>query len=128
MAQLLPVDEFDLIIFGATGDLAMRKLLPALYHRDRDGQFSGKSRIIAASRRALSREAYLGRVKTSLQENLKPGEYEEAGWETFRKRIQYARTDASAPAEWSRLRDLLSANSLTVHSIIRPGQTLQIPD
>ena len=47
MAKLLPVDEFDLIIFGGTGDLAMRKLLPALYHRDRDGQFTGASRIIA---------------------------------------------------------------------------------
>jgi len=34
MAKLLPVDEFDLIIFGGTGDLAMRKLLPSLYHRD----------------------------------------------------------------------------------------------
>ena len=48
MAQLLPVDEFDLIIFGGTGDLAMRKLLPALYHRDGDGQVTPESRIIVA--------------------------------------------------------------------------------
>ena len=38
MAKLLPVDSFDLIIFGGTGDVAMRKLLPALYHRARDGR------------------------------------------------------------------------------------------
>jgi len=49
MAQLVPVDTFDLIIFGGTGDLAMRKLLPALYHRDLDGQVTADSRIIAAS-------------------------------------------------------------------------------
>ena len=59
MAKLLPVDEFDLIIFGGTGDLAMRKLLPALYHRDRDGQITGDSRIIAVGRSALDRGAYL---------------------------------------------------------------------
>lgn len=50
MAKLVPVETFDLVIFGGTGDLAMRKLLPALYHRDRDGQVTPESRIIAASR------------------------------------------------------------------------------
>ena len=63
MAQLVPVDPFDLIIFGGTGDLAMRKLLPALYHRDRDGQLTADSRIIAASRGALSQEEYLASVR-----------------------------------------------------------------
>ena len=56
MAKLVPVDVFDLIIFGGTGDLAMRKLLPALYHRDRDGQITGDSRIVAASRSDHSRK------------------------------------------------------------------------
>ena len=69
MAQLLPVEEFDLIIFGGTGDLAMRKLLPALYHRDRDSQITDDSRIIASSRTPMSRKAYLAEVKTSLQAN-----------------------------------------------------------
>ena len=55
MAQLLPVEEFDLIIFGGTGDLAMRKLLPALYHRDRDKQFTDGSRIISLGRSHLTR-------------------------------------------------------------------------
>ena len=50
MAQLVPVDTFDLVIFGGTGDLAMRKLLPALYHRDGDDQLPGESRIISVSR------------------------------------------------------------------------------
>ncbi len=59
MAKLIPVDLFDLVIFGGTGDLAMRKLLPALYHRHRDGQFPAGSRIIAVGRQALSQEDYL---------------------------------------------------------------------
>ena len=56
MANFVPVDVFDLVIFGGTGDLAMRKLLPALFHRDLDGQITGDSRIIAASRGALDRD------------------------------------------------------------------------
>ena len=50
MAKLVPVQVFDLIIFGGTGDLSMRKLLPALYHRDRDGQIIEDSRVIAVGR------------------------------------------------------------------------------
>ena len=53
MAKLVPVEAFDLLIFGGTGDLTMRKLLPALYHRDRDGQFTSDSRIVAVSPQRL---------------------------------------------------------------------------
>jgi glucose-6-phosphate 1-dehydrogenase len=67
MANFVPVDVFDLVIFGGTGDLAMRKLLPALYHRERDGQITGDSRIIAASRGELSRDEYLGLVEEALK-------------------------------------------------------------
>ena len=34
VSTVIPVQPFDLVIFGGTGDLALRKLLPALYHRD----------------------------------------------------------------------------------------------
>ena len=36
--RIIPVDDFDLVIFGATGDLSQRKLFPALFHRDEQGQ------------------------------------------------------------------------------------------
>ncbi|MGC5016608.1 hypothetical protein ACLQ2R_38070 [Streptosporangium sp. DT93] len=43
----------DLIVFGGTGDLSMRKLLPALYHADRDGRPAPETRTIAMSRGGL---------------------------------------------------------------------------
>ena len=46
--QSLPT--FDLVLFGGTGDLAMRKLLPALYRRSCGGQINKESRIIGAAR------------------------------------------------------------------------------
>ncbi len=107
MAKLIPVDEFDLVIFGGTGDLAMRKLLPALYHRDRDGQFTGDSRIIAASRRDITRDEYLGRVETALKNSLKEGEFEDSQWTAFRDRVHYVQADAGNPEAWSGLSSML---------------------
>jgi len=103
MAKLVPVEVFDLIIFGGTGDLAMRKLLPALYHRERDGQVTGDSRIIAASRGAMKRSAYLKNVRAALKDNLKEGEFDEEHWAAFRKRIYYVQADAAEPDAWTDL-------------------------
>jgi hypothetical protein len=46
---LQPVATCDLVLFGGTGDLAMRKLLPALYRRDRDGQLTAGSRSVSGT-------------------------------------------------------------------------------
>ena len=54
MATIIPVASFDYVVFGATGDLTTRKLLPALYHRYKDRQFPATSRIIGASRSDLT--------------------------------------------------------------------------
>jgi len=107
MAELVPVDTFDLIIFGGTGDLAMRKLLPALYHRDRDDQLTPESRIIAASRGALSREDYLARVEDSLRSSLAASDFNESVWQRFSGRLQYVQADAYAHDQWTELAAVL---------------------
>jgi glucose-6-phosphate 1-dehydrogenase len=108
MANFVPVEEFDLIIFGGTGDLALRKLLPALYHRVGDKQVTGDSRIIAASRGAMDRHAYLEIVEQALRENLRDGEFRAEQWEAMSQRIHYAQCDAFAPDQWGELVDLLA--------------------
>ena len=108
MANFVPVDEFDLVIFGGTGDLAMRKLLPALYHRERDGQITADSRIIAASRGDLGRDEYLGLVEEALRENLGSGDFEEAEWARLRDRIHYVQSDAYDHDNWGALAELLA--------------------
>jgi len=110
MAKLLPVDEFDLIIFGGTGDLAMRKLLPSLYHRDGAGQITSDSRIIAVGRSAPDRDAYLKLAKTSLQLNLASGDFSEKQWRKFRNRIEYVAADAMAPEKWGALTKMLKGH------------------
>ena len=54
VSRVIPVDSFDLVIFGGTGDLAKRKILPGLYRRFVSGQMNGESRIIGAARADLN--------------------------------------------------------------------------
>ena len=110
MAQLIPVEPFDLIIFGGTGDLAMRKLLPALYHRDGDGQFSADSRIIALGRSDMTRQRYIDSVEKALQENLQDGEFSDDQWRVFNARLEYVCADAFDHDSWGSLGALLDSS------------------
>jgi len=108
MANFVPVEVFDLVIFGGTGDLAMRKLLPALYHRERDGQITGDSRIIAASRGELGRDEYLGMVERALRDSLGSADFDEGEWAKLRERIHYVQSDARDHGNWGALAELLA--------------------
>ena len=59
MAKFVPVGSFDIVIFGVTGDLSKLKLIPALFHRFRDGQIDRSSKIIGISRQSLAAEEFL---------------------------------------------------------------------
>ena len=110
MANFVPVDEFDLVIFGGTGDLALRKLLPAMYHRVADGQVTGDSRIIAASRGDVSRDTYLHEVEQALRSNLPDDEFRDDQWADLRERIHYVQCDAFAPDQWGALVEVLAGH------------------
>ena len=103
MAGFTPVDVFDLVIFGGAGDLALRKLLPALYHRDGDCQLPDGCRIISLGRRDISADAFQGMVQEALKTNLDADEYTEDAWQCFSKRLQYISTNALEPSNWQGL-------------------------
>jgi glucose-6-phosphate 1-dehydrogenase len=107
MANFVPVDTFDLVIFGGAGDLALRKLLPALYHRDLDGQLPAGSRVISVGRSDLSREAFLEKVCGSLRTRLADSEYSDEFWASFSSRLQYIQTNALDPSNWQGLKSAL---------------------
>ncbi len=67
-AKIIKVEPFDLVVFGGTGDLAYRKLYPALLHRDKSEQFTDPTRIIGVSRRPLERDAFRASVRDALDQ------------------------------------------------------------
>jgi glucose-6-phosphate 1-dehydrogenase len=106
-AAILPVDPFDYVVFGATGDLSLRKLMVALYHRERDNQFTEPSRIIGVSRSALSDEEFRAKVLAGLKQHMPAADFEEACWQRFSERLCYRPVDALADKGWSELGDCL---------------------
>jgi len=108
MAELIPVDPFDLIIFGGNGDLASRKLIPALYHRFCDRQISRDSRIIGVGRESLSRQEYIEKTRQSLI-SVNP-KLEEQAFRNFAEIIEYIELDALKSDSWMSLVDLLEGH------------------
>jgi glucose-6-phosphate 1-dehydrogenase len=108
MSQIIiPVDPFDYVVFGGTGDLAERKLLPALYHRQMAGQLTDPTRIIGASRSEMSHDEYRSFARDALKEHLKAGEYHDDEVETFLARLFYVAVDARSEKGWPELKALL---------------------
>jgi len=108
MAKFIPVDVFDLVIFGGAGDLALRKLMPALYHRDLDGQLPAGCRIISIGRSTLTHDEFLEKVGDSLRPKLTDSEFSPEFWQTFSQRLQYIEADATDPSSWQDLQALLN--------------------
>jgi glucose-6-phosphate 1-dehydrogenase len=107
MSEFIPAKPFDLVIFGGTGDLAKRKLLPALFHRDADGQLGEGSRIIASSRKHFEREAFVELVAAALREHLPESDFDQRVWERFAARLHHHQQDVTSEEGWSGLVSLL---------------------
>jgi glucose-6-phosphate 1-dehydrogenase len=115
MAKIIPVDTFDCVVFGATGDLTLRKLLPALYYRCRDGQVPEDSRIIGAARSDLDDNAYRDRAVAALKDHVDKKDLDPEVMRQFLDRVHYVRIDATAAkADWSALKALLDPKRVRV--------------
>ncbi len=106
-SQIIPVDPFDYVIFGGTGDLAQRKLLPALYHRDLDGQLPIDCRLIGAARSEHNHVSYRTFAWEALQKFIPDEERDEEVVERFLNRLFYVTIDAKSDSGWADLRALL---------------------
>jgi glucose-6-phosphate 1-dehydrogenase len=104
MAEFIPVPAFDLVVFGATGDLSLRKLFPALLHRYLDGQIPENSRIIGAARGEMSTEAFRDIVQEARKKFAPDACADAKKCDAFLKLITYVQLDAQAPAkDWGDL-------------------------
>ncbi len=106
--QIIPVAEFDCVVFGATGDLTLRKLLPALYYRWRDNQIPAGSRIIAAARSDLTDDAYRAQAAQSLERHIPDADRDAGVVQQFLSRLSYVSLDATTDAGWDRLAEHLA--------------------
>lgn len=98
----------DITIFGGHGDLAFRKLMPALYHLSNAGYLDEKSRIITATRVPMDNEEHCDLVKSKLKEFLSKDTFEEEKFEYFKKQLHVVIVEFDEEESYKGLQSLLN--------------------
>ncbi len=107
VSRVIPVEPFDLVIFGGTGDLSRRKILPGLYRRFWAGQMPRDACVIGASRRPITDETFRDFARTAIRDFAIQGGEDEAQVELFLRRLRYLSIDAAGEGGWDELRSSL---------------------
>ena len=98
-----PLEPCDFVVFGGTGDLAVRKLLPALFLRDRDGQVPPETRVLAVSRAGLDDAGYRDKVHGELARFVPAAELDDVTLDRFLARLGHVCLDIEDDAAWPAL-------------------------
>ncbi|PRY21448.1 glucose-6-phosphate 1-dehydrogenase [Aliiruegeria haliotis] len=114
VARIIPVEPFDLVIFGGTGDLARRKILPGLYRRLADGQMPPEARVIGAARSDMDDAAFRALVGEALEEFLPDNAKDPERIAEFLELLSYVRVDATGEDGWAALKEHIREG--TVHA------------
>ena len=98
VSRVIPVEAFDLVIFGGTGDLARRKILPGLYRRFCAGQMPEDARVIGAARGEMDADGYRAFVADAVAEFV--GDTPKDDLNGFLERLDYVTIDARGENGW----------------------------
>jgi glucose-6-phosphate 1-dehydrogenase len=95
-----------MVIFGASGDLTARKLVPALYDLAAQRRLPLEFAVVGISRTEMSHEEFRGKLRKALEEH-RPGEVSDDVWESFAGGIFYLPGDSKKPETYDGLMELL---------------------
>ena len=116
--------SFDLILFGGTGDLAWRKIMPALFQAFRHGSLPADGRIIGVGRDDLSDEQYRSLIKGRFDQVELAKRPSEEEFARFAALLGYLRMDLSTPDDYPALAAMLrqrSADVVVMYLATAPG-------
>jgi glucose-6-phosphate 1-dehydrogenase len=91
------------VLFGATGDLAHRKVVPALYQLWRTNLLPHEFALLGLGRRDLDAASYRDQIRESLERYSRVLPIDDAAWAAFSGRIEYERLDFDDPGGFDRL-------------------------
>ncbi len=103
----MELTDFDLVMFGGSGDLAMRKLLPALYSLDFKKRLPSPARIVCIGRHDWGQEEFIELVNKNAKPHIDPAALTPEKWTAFCQRFTYARVDGNDPDTFQPLCDVL---------------------
>mgnify|MGYP006188456447 CR=1 FL=1 len=112
----------DMLIVGGDGDLALRKLYPALYYLELNGCMPENTSIVGSARTPHEPDEFLSTVHTWLKENVAEKHYDEATWQKFSQRLHFEQGDATKPDDLKRIKErcLNDKHQLVVYLAVPP--------
>src|SRR5215471_14785638 len=96
-------DPCSIVIFGASGDLTARKLIPALYHLFKEKQMPSAFRVIGFARREKTDESWRQELRVALDQFSRTKPVDDNVWKEFSKNISYCMGDLTDPAAYQKL-------------------------
>ena len=96
-------DPSVVVLFGSTGDLAHRKVLPALYQLWRTNLLPHEFVVVCLGRRPYTSETFRSEIRASLEKYSRVLPLDEPAWRTFSERIEYEKMNFDEPAGFDRL-------------------------
>ena len=114
--RIIPVQPFDYVVFGATGDLTRRKLIPALYYRFIDGQFDEQSRIIGVSRTKWDDKKFQEVAREAVTSFVDEGSQDKKSIDRFVSCFSYIPNDVMDKDGWADLHDALREDENVVRA------------
>jgi glucose-6-phosphate 1-dehydrogenase len=97
-------EDATIMIFGASGDLTARKLIPALYSLWKTGFLPEKTRIIGVARREKTDESWRDEMFTAVSQNSRTGTVTPEDWQAFGSFLHYCQVDITVPEDYKRLK------------------------
>lgn len=107
VSRTIPVDPFDLVIFGGTGDLARRKILPGLFRRYMAGQMPKDARVIGCARGDLDNTKYRKMIADAIKEFGAQSKPDAKDIDAFVAQLHYVKVDVTGTAGWKPLKSLI---------------------
>jgi glucose-6-phosphate 1-dehydrogenase len=127
------VTPCTIVIFGASGDLTSRKLIPALYHLHCEGRLPDPFRVIGFARREKTDDSWRAELREALGRFSRSGAVDEAKWEEFAANVVYCRGDLTDGDAYAKLRDRIAEseseqarNNVLVYLAISPSQFSEV--
>jgi glucose-6-phosphate 1-dehydrogenase len=102
-----PSDPCVMVIFGASGDLTKRKLIPALYNLAKENLLSRQFAVVGTSRSPMTNESFREKLTQDMKE-FATGPVDPNLWEWLAQRLYYLPADSQNPESYLQLKDLLT--------------------
>ena len=122
----MDLNTFNLYLFGGTGDLSNRKLIPAMFRQETLGNINKDSEIIGIGSRDISVDEYVSMVKNSLAKYFPGFTENNEAWNRFSNRVNYIKVDINSDNDWKNINNIPGDRAVVYYLATPPNLYKQI--